>query len=523
MNRSGKSILLLVLAVLAPVGVNSAISPESSTSPQATLSIISILPDDFGEVTAILSITDKGQSPLEGLKASSFQVWDTGEEVKEFSLTPLSEELSPATIALVIDTSGSMSYLKKLEFAKESASRFCDKLPSGYQCGVFAFNERVYSVAGFTENKEDLKSRIATLQVEPKNTFLYDALDTVIKQIAVVDTPRKIIIALSDGLDTKLEGGVKTQSMSVEDITKKANSAGVAVYTIGLGIDVDKASLKQLSADTSGDYFFCSKPEELSGQYDKIFKQLLGQYSLSYNLADQKLKVDSIKSYLTKSDRRLKVTVKTNLGTVSAERSYKAEFRVKGTWRDILYQWWFWVIVGSALVLITLAIMLPIMLKKRRRRLEKAEGEVVEPKSDSFDMDKEIMAEYAQVTAAPGQVLPSEGGAVAELVVVRSLRQPAVGSTILVTRDETIIGRDRSCDVVLDSINISRRHARLLHNHGKFLLEDLDSTNGSYVARAGGKTFVKQGRVEVFPGDMLAFSREVILELRSLRDETRAL
>jgi VWFA-related protein len=523
MSKSGKLLLLLTVAVLLPALANSATAPEPSVNTQATISIISILPDDFGSVSAVLSITDKGQSPIEGLKASSFSVWDTGEEVREFSLTALSKELSPATIALLIDTSGSMSYLKKLSYAKDSASRFCDKLPAGYQCGVFAFNERVYSVQGFTENKEDLKARIATLQVEPKNTFLYDALDTVIKQMAVVDTPRKIVIALSDGLDTKLEGGVKTQSATVDDIVKKANSAGVVIYTIGLGIDVDKASLKQLAGGTCGDFFLCDKPQELSGQYDIIFKQLLGQYSLSYDLTEQKLKVEDIKSYLTESDRQLKVTVKTNLGTVSAERSYRAQFRVKGTWRDILYQWWFWVIAGSVLVLVILAIVLPIILGRRRRRRERAEKEGEEPSSDSFDMDKGVMEEYTQITSAPGRTLPAAGEAVAELIVVRSPGQPAVGSTILVTKDETIIGRDPSCDVVLDAISVTRKHARLQHNHGKFMLEDLNSTNGSYVARAGSKTFVKQGRVEVFPGDMLAFSREVILELRSLRDETRAL
>lgn len=82
MNRLGKSLLLLALTVLVPAVVNPATSQEPSTSVQATLSIISILPDDFGEVSAILSVTDKEQSPLEDLKASSFQVWDTGKRLR---------------------------------------------------------------------------------------------------------------------------------------------------------------------------------------------------------------------------------------------------------------------------------------------------------------------------------------------------------------------------------------------------------------------------------------------------------
>jgi len=47
---------------------------------------------------------------------------------------------------------------------------------------------------------------------------------------------------------------------------------------------------------------------------------------------------------------------------------------------------------------------------------------------------------------------------------------------------ETILGRDPACDVVIDAIEVSRRHARLSRApSGQWLLEDLGSTNGLYV------------------------------------------
>ncbi|GEM_PF-167869 len=44
-----------------------------------------------------------------------------------------------------------------------------------------------------------------------------------------------------------------------------------------------------------------------------------------------------------------------------------------------------------------------------------------------------------------------------------------------------VIGRARDCDLVIDSTQISRQHARLELDHEQVVLVDLGSTNGSYV------------------------------------------
>jgi hypothetical protein len=49
------------------------------------------------------------------------------------------------------------------------------------------------------------------------------------------------------------------------------------------------------------------------------------------------------------------------------------------------------------------------------------------------------------------------------------------------TQLEVIIGRGRSCDVVLDDKTVSGRHARLAYHHGQWWLEDLVSTNGTFL------------------------------------------
>jgi hypothetical protein len=46
---------------------------------------------------------------------------------------------------------------------------------------------------------------------------------------------------------------------------------------------------------------------------------------------------------------------------------------------------------------------------------------------------------------------------------------------------QNTIGSDPSCDVVLTDATISGKHASLRYKEGKFILSDLDSSNGSYL------------------------------------------
>ena len=49
---------------------------------------------------------------------------------------------------------------------------------------------------------------------------------------------------------------------------------------------------------------------------------------------------------------------------------------------------------------------------------------------------------------------------------------------------EYVIGREPECELPLDINMVSRRHARLTVNHDHALIEDLGSSNGTFV---GGK------------------------------------
>ena len=60
-----------------------------------------------------------------------------------------------------------------------------------------------------------------------------------------------------------------------------------------------------------------------------------------------------------------------------------------------------------------------------------------------------------------------------------------------------VIGRSSACHLVLGDDTVSRRHAELRYEDGRWLLRDLHSSNGTYV---NGR-FVTEA--EVRPGDVI--------------------
>ncbi|MCE0497456.1 MAG: FHA domain-containing protein [Methylacidiphilales bacterium] len=88
--------------------------------------------------------------------------------------------------------------------------------------------------------------------------------------------------------------------------------------------------------------------------------------------------------------------------------------------------------------------------------------------------------------------------------------QPA--TKLYLTKSASVIGRNKSSDLVIDGNNVSGRHCILdIHRRGLFIL-DLDSTNGTYI----NGVLVKDGYVN--PGDVLELGDYRFTVNRELRD-----
>jgi hypothetical protein len=85
---------------------------------------------------------------------------------------------------------------------------------------------------------------------------------------------------------------------------------------------------------------------------------------------------------------------------------------------------------------------------------------------------------------------------------------PLTGTTIALGQAPILIGRAPESTLVLDDDYASGRHARLSLQHGTWMVEDLGSTNGTFLGRNR-----VQDPVPIAPGAQVRIGRTV-LELR---------
>ena len=57
------------------------------------------------------------------------------------------------------------------------------------------------------------------------------------------------------------------------------------------------------------------------------------------------------------------------------------------------------------------------------------------------------------------------------------------GQSFQLSNDRTLVGRSPECDIFLDDVTVSRRHAELQREGETFTIRDLGSLNGTYVNR----------------------------------------
>ncbi len=176
-----------------------------------------------------------------------------------------------ADIALVVDTSSSMTGLK-INDARESALSFVDLIdlePGRSQVAVVRFDREAEVVHELTNARALIEAAIRNLKVR-SGTHIDKGL-----RVAVVElqSPRHfehnahVLILLTDGVQTGTPGEELRAAAEVQD-------AGVRVYAIGLGADVDEATLRTI-AGADERYYFAPDSADLARIYGEIARDLM--------------------------------------------------------------------------------------------------------------------------------------------------------------------------------------------------------------------------------------------------------
>jgi Ca-activated chloride channel family protein len=258
----------------------------------------------FEQVNRVIlwaTVRDKSDRLVEGLTREDFRLFEDGKEqpIQEFS-----GEDKPITLALLIDTSGSMQ--EQMKEVQKAANGFVDTLKSEDKALVIAFDDKVFLLQDLTADREALKDAITSTEAIG-STAVYDELHAAFRKLRRIEG-RKAIVLLSDGEDTSSQAGF-------DRVLEEAKAQNVLIYGIGLGVgffDTNRRNvLKEFSEVTGGRPFFVKESKDLANTYQQIADELRRQYYLTYSTPNTtwdgrwiRIQVDARKSDLVVRARK---------------------------------------------------------------------------------------------------------------------------------------------------------------------------------------------------------------------------
>ena len=125
-----------------------------------------------------------------------------------------------------------------------------------------------------------------------------------------------------------------------------------------------------------------------------------------------------------------------------------------------------------------------------------------------FDSDED---ESTEIVRSP--MVNHLRGAQRDRCTLVILAGPTPGRMITIEGNEAVLGRGRNVSARIDDGGLSRQHARVFRSGDGWFVEDLGSTNGTYVA---GQPVVKS--VQVKDGDRIQIGQSTLLRV-TLQDE----
>jgi Ca-activated chloride channel family protein len=225
---------------------------------------------DVQFVELYASVLDRAGHPVTNLKQKDFSVLEDGkpQEIARFErVTDL-----PIHAAVAVDISASME--PNLAKAQQAALSFLQgTIQPKDRAAVVVFNDHPNLTVKFTNDVKSLAGGLAGLKAE-RGTALYDTIVFSLYYFNGIKGQRALLL-LSDGKD---EGS----RFSYEDALEYARRAGVTIYTIGLGKEVEKKKMEKFAEETGGRSFFVQNAAELEGIYATIEHDLRSQYLIAY-------------------------------------------------------------------------------------------------------------------------------------------------------------------------------------------------------------------------------------------------
>jgi Ca-activated chloride channel family protein len=228
---------------------------------------------DVVSITAV--VRDRHHHVVTSLTRDDLQVFDAGEPQAILDLK--SDPSVPASVALLVDGSGSMRLGAASESARRISEAVLDSLnPRRDDAALMTFDRRLVTIHGFTHDFPLIRASLDTLEAFG-STSLYDAIAGSAGIVGDRAQNRRAIVVLTDGADTG-------SRYAPDAVSRIASSIDVPIYIFALG---DSASpndgpLAELARETGGDLIVANTPKLVDAGIQRLVDELRHQYLISF-------------------------------------------------------------------------------------------------------------------------------------------------------------------------------------------------------------------------------------------------
>ena len=232
---------------------------------------------DHNEKTGVTAVqvtatVKNGGRFVPGLKASDFSVFDSG--VAQ-DVTGFAAEQTDVTVALALDTSGSMS--EALPNVKVQAKAFLQGLPDTWPTTVMSFDSNVFVVSAPGATPSERERGIDGLKAWG-GTALYTAI---VKALAQVETGigRKAVVVFTDGED-------RSSTIDRRELRSAIEAGDAAIYFVAAGAALRSTELSAVMeelADASGGRVLRGRDDQdLERAFTEVREEIKHQYLVTF-------------------------------------------------------------------------------------------------------------------------------------------------------------------------------------------------------------------------------------------------
>lgn len=236
-------------------------------------------------------VKDGNGKPITNLAPRDFQVFD---EDRPVQLDDIGSGSPGVSIALLIDTSGSMALGPRLDGARQAVDMLLAQFALVDEAALFTFDRRLQEVVSFSSSSDEIRRGLE--RVKPfGSTSLHDAVAAAARQLASRPSQRRAVVAITDGLDNSSE-------LTAAAASRIASSIDVPIYVLAVAgsnrkLDASElvlepveggtvARLDELTARTGGVSFAAEAPAETHLAIRHILSDLRAGYLLGFTPSD---------------------------------------------------------------------------------------------------------------------------------------------------------------------------------------------------------------------------------------------